>query len=108
MANTYTWTVTSLSTLPSPPAPINEYVVTAYYTVTGTDGVNTATLQSNATFSIDTTGATIPYNDLTEEQVLGWIQAQPNVVVNTQANIDGQLASIVTPPITPQNTPLPW
>ena len=39
--NTYTWTVTALSTLPSPPAPINEYVVMANYTVTGTNATIT-------------------------------------------------------------------
>ena len=111
MANTYTWTVTSMSTLPSPPAPINEYVVNAQYTVTGTNGATppvTASINGIAIFSIDTTVTPIPYNSLTEAQVLSWIQDQPNLVVNMQSNIDGQIESIVNPPVSPQNTPLPW
>ena len=108
MANTYTWTITSMSTLPSPPAPINEYVVLAQYLVTGTDGTNTASIQGSSQFTIDTTVTPIPYSQLTQSQVLGWIQAEPNLVENTQANIDGQIASIVSPPISPAVTGLPW
>jgi len=108
MANTYTWTITSMSTLPSPPAPINEYVVLAQYLVTGTDGTNTASIAGSSQFTIDTTATPTPYAQLTQAQVLGWIQAEPNLVTNTQACIDGQIASMVTPPISPSNTPLPW
>ena len=107
--NTYTWKVTALSTMPSPPAPINEYVVMANYTVTGTNGTITVEISSISQFTIDTTSPTyVPYAQLTEEIVLGWIQSEPNLVINTQANLDGQIESIVNPPVSPQNTPLPW
>jgi len=108
MSNTYIWTITSMSTLPSPPAPINEYVVLAQYLVTGTDGTNTASIAGSSQFTIDTTATPIPYSQLTQAEVLGWIQAEPNLVINTQANIDGQIASIVSPPISPAVTELPW
>ena len=125
MSNTYTWTVTAMATMPSPPAPINEYVVLANYTVTGTDGVNTVELQSQAQFTIEQTQPTvtitnadgtvttqdtpyIPYANLTEADVIGWIQAEQNLVVNTEANLDGQLYSITNPPISAVITPLPW
>jgi len=45
---------------------------------------------------------------LTEEIVLGWVQAEPNVTINTEACVQGQINSIITPPVTPQDTPLPW
>jgi len=108
MSNSYTWTITSMSTLSSPPAPINEYVVLAQYLVTGTDGTNTASIQGSSQFTIDTTATPTPYAQLTESQVLGWIQEEPNLVTNTQACIDGQIASIVNPPVSPAVTPLPW
>ena len=108
MNNTYTWTITSMSTLPSPPAPINEYVVLAQYLVTGTDGTYTASIQGSRQFTIDTTATPIPYSQLTQAQVLGWIQEEPNLVTNTQACIDGQIASIVNPPVSPAVTELPW
>lgn len=111
--NTYVWTITSMSTLPSPPAPVNEYVVLAQYTVTTSNGDTppvTAYIGGSAQFSVPTTENTdyTPYADLTEEQVLGWIQSEPNLVENIQANLDGQIASKVTPPIAPKITPLPW
>ena len=111
--NTYVWTITSMSTLSSPPAPVNEYAVLAQYTVTASNGDTppvTASIDGSAQFAVPTTENTdyTPYANLTEEQVLGWIQAEPNLVENTQANLDGQIQSQITPPITPEVTPLPW
>ena len=111
--NTYKWTVTSMSTLPSPPAPVNEYVVLAQYTVTASNGATppvTAEINGSAQFTVPTNedGNYTPYADLTEEQVLGWIQAEPNLVINTEANLDGQIESQISPPVSPESTPLPW
>jgi hypothetical protein len=110
----YTWKITSISTLPSPPAPINEYVVNVGYTVTATDGTHTVSTQGNSQFEIPTTNLDgtpttyTPFSQLTEAIVLGWVQSQQNVVINTQANLDGQIDSIINPPVTPSITPLPW
>ena len=111
--NTYLWTITSMSTLPSPPAPVNEYVVLAQYTVTASNGATplvTAEIGGSAQFSVPTTENTdyTPYANLTEKQVLSWIQSEPNLVENTQANLDGQIQSQVTPPVSPTAQPLPW
>jgi hypothetical protein len=112
--NTYTWKITVMATMPSPPAPINEYLVLANYTVTGTDGINTVKFQSQAQFTFeqtqnaDGTPFYTPYADLTEEQVIGWIQSEQNLVVNVEANLDAQLYGINNPPIVPEITPLPW
>jgi hypothetical protein len=110
--NTYVWTITSMATLPKPPAPIEECAVLAQYTVTATNNATppiTAEISGSSQFTIPNgTKNLTPYADLTEEQVLGWIQSEPNLVINTQANLDGQIASQITPPITPEITPLPW
>ena len=104
--NTYQWTVTALSTMPTPTP---EYVVLAQYTVTGTDGTITVETQGISQFSVNPEQTDfVPYADLTEEIVLGWIQSEQNLVVNTQANLDGQIDSILNPPVSPTNTPLPW
>jgi hypothetical protein len=110
--NTYLWTVTSLSTLPKPPAPIEEFAVLAQYIVTATNNAIppvTAEINGSSQFTIphDTKNLT-PYADLTEEQVLSWIQSESNLIVNIQANLDAQILSQITPPITPEITPLPW
>jgi len=39
---------------------------------------------------------------------LGWINEATDNQANYYANIDGQIASIINPPVSPQNTPLPW
>jgi hypothetical protein len=109
MANTYTWAVNELLTVPSPPGPINEYVVIALYTVTATDGTVTAKTQSSAQFTENNGQAHyVPYSELTEATVIGWIQALPGVVENIQANLDNQIKALINPPVLPTPTPLPW
>jgi hypothetical protein len=110
--NTYLWTVTSIYTLPKPPAPIEDCAVLAQYTVFATNNATppvTAEINNSSQFSIpnDTKNLT-PYDNLTEEQVLSWIQSEPNLVINIQANLDGQIANKINPPINPELTPLPW
>jgi hypothetical protein len=103
---TFTWTVTSLYTVPSPTP---DYVVTANYLVVGVDGSYGAEVQGMAKFTVSPDQTTyIPYADLTEAIVLGWIQAQPNTIINMEACVQGQIDSQINPPVVPQNTPLPW
>lgn len=109
MATTYTWEVTNLYTIPVTNEP--DYVVTALYNVIGVDGTYTAELSNSAQFEViaDQPDFT-PYADLTEAQVLGWIQTQlgPDGVANIEACIQGQIDSQINPPVSPENTPLPW
>jgi hypothetical protein len=99
-------------TLSKPPAPIEDCAVSANYTVTATNNANpliTAKFNASAQFPFPTNTKNItPYEELTEEQVLGWIQSEPNLVINIQANLDGQIESQIKPPIVPEVTPLPW
>jgi hypothetical protein len=103
----YTWVVTTLYTQTIE----NEqnYVVTAYYDVTGVDGVYTASLSNVAQFSTASVSTFIPYEDLTNDIVIGWIQSGLGVdgVSNIEACIQGQIDSQINPPVTPENTPLP-
>jgi hypothetical protein len=86
------------------------YVVTAYYDVIGVDGIYTASFTNVAKFSTENVSAFIPYSELTNEIVVGWIQNELGVegVSNIEASIQGQIDSQINPPITPENTPLPW
>jgi len=101
----YTTTINSMYTVPNPTG----YVVNVLFTVSGTDGKNTASINGNINFTPeDNEPNYVPYNQLTQAQVLGWINEATDNLINYYANIDGQIASIVNPPISPQNTPLPW
>jgi hypothetical protein len=103
----YTWVITALYTETIQ----NEqnYVVTAFYDVIGVDGIYTATSTNLARFSTASVSTFIPYEDLTNNIVIGWIQNQLGVagVSNIEASIQGQIDSQINPPVSPENTPLP-
>ena len=110
MATTYTWEVTNLYTMPVS-AQEQDYVVTALYLVTGVDGEYTASLSNSAQFEVVADQpAYTPYADLTNEIVIGWVKEQLGVdgVANLEACIQGQIDSQINPPVSPENTPLPW
>lgn len=100
---TFTTTITAMYTLQQPDP---NYVVNALWTVTGVDGEYTASIDGNTVFNSDQANPFIPYNELTEATVIGWIP--PEVIASAQANVQGQINSMVNPPVSPQNTPLPW
>jgi hypothetical protein len=101
---TFTTTINAMYTLQTPDP---DYVVNVLWTVTGVDGANTASIGGNTQFSsADQAGAFIPYDQLTQAQVIGWIPA--NQIDSAQACVQGQIDSMITPPVSPENTPLPW
>jgi hypothetical protein len=52
----------------------------------------------------------VPYAQITEALAILWAQEvlTPQGVLNLEASVDGQIESIVNPPITPSPQPLPW
>jgi hypothetical protein len=105
MTTQYSTTITAMYTVSTPDP---DYVVNVLFTVTGVDGENTASIDGNCQFTSDQEAVFIPYDELTQEIVIGWINAATNNQANYYANIDGQIASIVNPPVSPSNTALPW
>ena len=81
------------------------FVVNVLWTVTGVDGSNTASIGGNSQFTVQE-GTFTPYDQLTQSQVIGWIPAEQ--IASAQACVQGQIDSMITPPVSPQNTPLPW
>jgi len=101
---TFTTRITEMYTLQQPDP---NYVVNVSWEVTGVDGTYTASIGGNTRFnSADQVGAFIPYADLTEAIVIGWLPAQD--ISNSQACVQGQIDSLITPPVSPANTALPW
>ncbi len=105
---TYTWAVTALYTETIDGK--QNYVVIANYNVVGVDGTYEASLSNIARFSTESVTPFIPYEDLTNDIVVGWIQQDLGVdgVSNLEACIQGQIDSQINPPVVPVNTPLPW
>jgi len=100
---TFTTTITAMYTLQTPDP---DYVVNAMWQITGVDGEYTASIQGNTQFTSQQGPDFIPYADLTEATVIGWIPA--NQIESSQACVQGQIDSMITPPVSPANTPLPW
>jgi len=100
---TFTTTITQMYTMQTPDP---DYVVNALWQVTGVDGEYTASIQGNTQFESQQGPDFIPYADLTEATVIGWIPA--NQIESSQACVQGQIDSMITPPVSPANTPLPW
>ena len=87
-----------------------DYVVIANYTLVGVDGEYKASISNIARFSTESVSEFIPYADLTNEIVIGWVQEDlgEDGVSNLEACVQGQIDSLITPPVSPVNTPLPW
>jgi hypothetical protein len=88
------------------PTPDPDYVVNAIWQVTGVDGKYAATIQGNTQFSSQQGLAFIPYDQLTEAVLIGWIPADQ--ITSAQACVQGQIDSLINPPVSPENTALPW
>lgn len=73
MANTssiaYTWNIAQLERELS-----DGYVFTAHYTVNATDGINSTGSYGSVGFVRPPEDQLIPYEELTEELVVGWVQ----------------------------------
>jgi len=102
---TFTTTVTQMYTLPQE-AGQTDVVVNVNYLVAGVDGANTADIGFSQQVTIQQGEAFTPYAQLTEAQVVGW--ADPQTVSNMQACVQGQIDSMITPPVSPSSQPLPW
>ena len=101
---TFTTTITSMYTLDTPDP---GYVVNALWQVTGVSGEYTASIGGNTQFnSADQVGPVIPYASLTEAVVLSWIPE--SAITSAQQCVQGQIDSMITPPVSPANTALPW
>jgi hypothetical protein len=109
MAITYTWKVTNVKVKDE--GNRQNAVVQTYWTKTGTDEAgNTGTFSGATPFStlnMPPGNEFIPFNQLTETMVLGWIQAV--VVGGYEEHVNEQIMKQITDKITPVTEPsLPW
>lgn len=105
---TFNWTVKQLLTQTIDGE--QNYVVIANYDVVGVDGEYSSSISDSVRFSTDNVDNFTPYDQLTNDIVVGWIKSVlgPDTVANYEESIQGQIDSQINPPVTPQNTPLPW
>ena len=105
---TYNWEILQLDTIPQEGS-LQDVVKTVHFRYTATKEVGDETyfvekydvMECAQPSDTDFTA----YPDLTEEQVIGWLEAGADVDA-LKANVDAQIENLINPPIV--NLGLPW
>lgn len=107
MTITYTWSVVQMDAYPEADGH-TEVVFTVHWTLTGTDGAYTGSVYGSQGVSLDPDAPFTPYADLTEAQVIGWVQDAmgEEQVAAYDANVAQQIENQINPPVV--TPPLPW
>ena len=105
MATEIVWNVSELNCLPDAEGK-QDYVVTAHWQCNGLDGDYSGSVYSTCSFAVVQGEAFTPYDQLTQDQVLGWVWANGVDKAATEAAVAQQIANQINPPIV--SPPLPW
>ncbi len=109
MPATIVWNISQLDCLPQSPEGA-DYVVTAHWQCMGSEesgGLNySSQVYGTCSFSVVQGESFTPYEDLTQDQVLGWIWANGVDKAATEAAVQQQIDNAINPPIV--SPPLPW
>ena len=102
---TYTWSISQLNCVPQAPEGA-DYVVTAHWNLSGTDGTYNGSAYGTCSFPVVQGEQFTPYADLTLDQVLGWCWANGVDKDSAEAAVAQQIENQINPPIV--SPPLPW
>ena len=96
---TYLWTIPQMDRLTS-----DGFVVTVHYIVNATDDTYSASTYGTVGYTQEPGETYIPYADLTEAIVVGWVQTSLGKDT-VEANLQSQIDALKNPK---QATGLPW
>ena len=101
---TYTWVIEQMNCYPTAQGQA-DVVFNVVWRCNGTDDTYSGT--NYGTCGVEFTGGVYtPYNQLTKDQVLGWIWANGVDKAAIEASIDAQIERQINPPVV--NLPIPW
>lgn len=118
---TITWSIQWLQTSTQPIDGYSQVVLTAGWSCVGNDFVATSTpfvagtngnyysanVSNSCSFPLPASGGSFtPFDQLTQEQVLGWVWANGVNKDATEAAIQANIDNQITPPV--ETPPLPW
>lgn len=105
---TFNWTIENLYTQTIENK--ENYVVNALYKVTATDDTETSVSEGFFRFDTSSSSTFIPYAELTEATVIGWIKDSlgQDGVNSIEVALQAQIEAKKNPPVSPTITPLPW
>ena len=96
---TYLWTISQMDRLTA-----DGFVVTVHYNVSATDGTYNSSVYGTVGYQEQPGETFTPYDQLTEAQVVGWVQTslgKDTVEANLQSQINAQINPV-------QESGLPW
>jgi hypothetical protein len=107
MAITNTWAVAQMDAYPEEDGE-TDVVFNVHWTLLGTNGTYSGSVYGSQAVAVDPDAPFTPYADLTETQVLGWVQSAmgEEQVASYEANVAEQIANQIDPPVV--TPPLPW
>jgi len=95
----YNWQIVTMDRLTS-----DGFVVTVHYNVTATDGNYSANTYGTVGYTEQPGETYVPYEDLTQEQVVGWVQDSLGKDT-VEASLAGQIEAQKNPV---QESGVPW
>jgi hypothetical protein len=107
MTITNTWSVVQMDAYPELDGE-TDVVFTCHWVLSATDGTYAGSVYGSVGVTIDPDAPFTPYADLTEAQVIGWVQTAMGAeqVASYEANVAAQIADQINPPVV--TPPLPW
>jgi len=107
MATTYTWAVVQMDAYPEADGE-TDVVFNVHWTLTGNEAGFVGSVYGSQGVTVDPDAPFTPYADLTEAQVIGWVQDAlgEEQVTSYEANVAKQIDALVNPPVVAP--PLPW
>lgn len=106
---TYTWSIKAMLVMPVLDGQ-TDVVVSANWNILGENQGYTYNLAGWQNFTLQQGKGFTPYDQLTEAQVIGWVQSAmgENGVASMEAAVQGSLDALINPPVEPAEQPLPW
>lgn len=102
------WNISQLDVKPQE-GDLTDVVITAHWQCNGTQEINGKTYSGSVYSTSSFTqpeGDFTPYDELTQDQVLGWIWVSGVDKEATESAVESQIANQINPPII--QPPLPW
>lgn len=104
MTATITWLIEWMQCKPTEGS-LTDVVITAGWRCNGVQDAYSASNYGSASFPMPE-GSFTPYDQLTQEQVLGWVWASGLNKADVEAGVQAQIDGLINPPVV--QLPLPW
>lgn len=107
MSVTYKWTIERMDCFPQAQGNVN-VVFTVFWRAEATDGTHISSVFGSQMVEFDPNDSFTPYENLTQEQVVGWVRSAMgfNRPEDIEFNLAKAVETLANPPVI--SPPLPW